>query len=60
MRWPGHSSMAPCPAMPPYSVTPSPEYEAQTLKVQAEHLQAALADVTKRLDELEAAEEKKH
>ena len=59
MRWPGYFGSAPYSMMmPQYPVAPSPEYEAQTLKAQAEQLQAALADVTKRLEELEEAKKK--
>ena len=59
MGWPGYYGELPYPASPPYSGTPSPEYDAQALKAQAEHFEAALADIKKRIAELEAAEGKK-
>jgi len=59
MGWPGDYGMAPYPVTPPYSGTPSPEYEAQAMKAQAEDLEAALADIKKRIAELEGAEGKK-
>ena len=45
---PGYGAYAPPPA-------PSAEQEAGTLKAQAEHLEAALGEIRKRLDELTAA-----
>ena len=45
---------------PPYGVPrapePTPEQEASALRAQAEHLDGVLADIRRRLDELEAAE----
>jgi hypothetical protein len=58
MGWPGGFGVPSYPAAPPYSAVSSPEQETQALKAKAEHFEAALADIRKRLAELEVAEEK--
>ena len=42
----------------PYYAGPAPEHETQALRTQAEHLEGALAEIRKRLAELEATQEK--
>ena len=54
---PGWSRNIPGPYadLPPYYASLSPEQEAQALKAQAEHFEQGLAEVRRRIAELEAA-----
>jgi len=49
---------APYPGPEAYGYDPSPQQEAEALKAQAQQFEATLAGIRKRLDELEAEQEK--
>ena len=54
----GVPGVAPTYGVAPLYAPPSGEYEAQSLRTQAEYLEGTLTEIKRRLAELEAAQEK--